>query len=161
MKNEMLFCFFFLDKAHLSSNSHLLTLYLLLFFLLGHGKSIVDGVNGLSKTKLTQESAKQLKTADEANDDSVNRFASHSMVDGKAFSAAKECKRMLEIEGNQGVKSVIKSEKREGTRKIKEYHYWVSDPKEKLPGLKYQAPSRFTDEADGFMNLYHVYSCLN
>ena len=98
---------FILDEAPLYSNSHLLTLYLLLLFLLGHGKSIVDGVNGISKTKLTQESAKQLKTADQAKDDSVNRFASHSMVDGKAFSAAKECKRMLEIEGNQGVNSVI------------------------------------------------------
>ena len=66
---------------------------------------------------------------------------------------------MLEIEGTEGVKSVIKSEKREANRKIKEYHYWVSDSKEKLPKLKYQAPSRFTDEGDGFMNLYHVYSC--
>ena len=110
-----------------------------LSFFLGHGKSIVDGVNRLSKTKLTQESAKELKNADQSNDDSVNRFASHSMVDGKAFSAAKECKRMLEIEGNQGVQSVIKSEKREANRKIKQYHYWVSDPKEQLPSLKYQA----------------------
>ena len=98
----------------------------------GHGKSIVDGVNGLSKTKLTQESAKKLKAADEAKDGSVNRFASHSMVDGEAFSAAAECKRMLEIEGNEGVKSVIKSEKRQANRKIKQYHYWV------IPKINYQ-----------------------
>ena len=76
-------------------------------------------MNGLSKTRLTQESAKKLKAADEAKDGSSNVFASHSLVDGVAFSAAAECKRMLEIEGTEGVKSVIKSEKREANRKIK------------------------------------------
>ena len=100
-----------------------------ILFITGHGKSIVDGINGMSKTKLTLESAKKLKAADEAKDDSVGRFASHSMVDGEGFSAAAECKRMLEIDGTEGVKSVIKSEKRETNRKIKQYHYWVSDPK--------------------------------
>ena len=35
----------------------------------GHGKDIVDGVNGTTKTELTQASANQLKTAAEFDDD--------------------------------------------------------------------------------------------
>ena len=56
--------------------------------LAGHGKSIVDGLTASSKTKLNLESAKQLKAADEDSDDSVAKFAAHSMVYGIGFSAA-------------------------------------------------------------------------
>ena len=78
------------------------------------GKSIVDGLNASSKNKLTLESAKQ-KAADEASDNSVRKFAAHSMVDGTGFSAA-ECKTMLKLDGTEGAKSIVKSEKREKNR---------------------------------------------
>ena len=45
----------------------------------GHWKSIVDGLNASSKTKSTLKSAKQLKAADEACDDSLRKFTAHSM----------------------------------------------------------------------------------
>ena len=84
-----------------------------------HGKSIVDWLNASSKTKLTFESAKQLKAADETIDDSVRKFAAHSMVDGTGFfSAAAECKRMLKLDGTKGAKSIVKFEKREKNRKV-------------------------------------------
>ena len=93
----------------------------------GHGKSIVDGLNASSKTKLTLESAKQLKAADKASDDLVRKFAAHSMVDGTGFSAAAECRRLLQLDQTEGAKSVVKSEKREKTRKVRQYVYWVRD----------------------------------
>ena len=73
---------------------------------------------------MTLESAKQLKAADEASDDSVRKFAAHSMVDGIGFSTAAECKeRILKLDGTEGAKSIVKSEKREKTRKVRQYHY--------------------------------------
>ena len=85
----------------------------------GHGKSIVDGLNASSKTELTLESANQLKAVDEASDDSVRKFAAHSMVDGTGFSAASKCKRMLQLDGTEGAKSIVKSEKGEKNRKVR------------------------------------------
>ena len=113
----------------------------------------------MSKTKLTQETGKRLKAADEGKDDSVQKFAPFSKIDGKGVSAALECKRILEGKGTEGAKSLGKSEKRELNRAISKFQYFSRDSKETLSGLKYQAPSRFTDEDDGFMNLYHIYSC--
>ena len=45
------------------------------------------------------------------------------MVDGIGFSAAAECKRMLSLDGTEGVKiNLLKSEKREKYRKVRQYH---------------------------------------
>ena len=89
------------------------------------------------------------------------KFGSCVKVEGKAFSAAKECKRLMEMEGGKfGATSVVKSEKRESNRKIREHHYWVRGPDENLSALKYESPQKFTQQNDGVMAMYHVYSCF-
>ena len=58
----------------------------------GHGKNIVDGVNGTTKTELTCASANQLKTTVEVDDDSG--------VDTKNFAAAV-------ANGNEGLSAAL------------------------------------------------------
>ena len=65
--------------------------------------------------------------------------------EGKAFSPAEECKRILELkEGNTGAKSGVKHEKRESNRKLRNYHYWVRGADETLFLLKYESLDYFT-----------------
>ena len=67
----------------------------------GHGKDIVDGVNGRTKTELTCASANQLKTAAEVDDESAvdtKKFAAAVMEGSNGCSPALECKRLLEFE---------------------------------------------------------------
>ena len=84
-------------------------------------------------------------------------MAPHTMIDGVPFSAAVECKKMMEIDGTEGAKSVVKSEKRESNRKVRKYHYWVRPATEELSGLKYTPPKAFSDEGKGIMAMHHVY----
>ena len=60
--------------------------------------------------------ARENKTADEAEREDLKKFNPAVRQDGVVFSAAKECKRMLEIDGTTGAKSnrKIESEKRNG-----------------------------------------------
>ena len=85
----------------------------------GHGKDIVDGVNGNTKTELSRASGNQLKTAAEAADDGsaedTKKFAAAVMQGTKGCSPALECKRLLEFEGTSGKKSNRKNNKRERT----------------------------------------------
>ena len=100
----------------------------------GHGKDIVDGVNGTTKTELTQASANQLKTAAEVDDSSnldTKKFAAAVKDGKKAISAALGCKRLLEFHGTTGKKSNRKYKKRENSRAIQRIHYWVRGGTEK------------------------------
>ena len=50
--------------------------------------------------------------------DNSRKTASLTKIEGKAFSPAEECKRILELDGGiTGAKSVVKYEKRESNRK--------------------------------------------
>ena len=59
-------------------------------FLLG----IVDSINGVTKSKLTLASARELKKADEGAN--VKKLSVATMVDGVLNSPAQECKRWLD-----------------------------------------------------------------
>ena len=93
----------------------------------GHGKDIVDGINGTTKTELSFASANQLKTAAELDGSGVDtkKFAAAVMQGNKGCSAALECKRILEFQGTSGKKSNRKYQKRENSRGIQRMHYWV------------------------------------
>ena len=87
----------------------------------GHGKDIVDRVNGTTKTDLTRASGYQLKSAAEADDDSATdtkKFAAAVVKGDEGSSAALECKRLLEFKGTTGKKSNRKNNKRENSRAI-------------------------------------------
>ena len=55
----------------------------------------VDGLNGITKTKITCASARLLKRADEGED--VKKLDPSVVKDGKAMSPAKECQRWLNL----------------------------------------------------------------
>ena len=93
----------------------------------GHGKDIVDGVNGTTKTELSRASANHLKTAAEAtNGESgvdTKKFAAAVAKDNEGLSAALECKRIFEFERTTGKKSNKKNKNRENRRAIQRMHY--------------------------------------
>ena len=75
----------------------------------GHGKGVVDGVNGVTKSKITWTTARQLLEADEKAD--VKKLDPCTMRGGQFSSPALEVQRWLNLEGDQGAKSVAKSKK--------------------------------------------------
>ena len=79
----------------------------------GHGKCVCDAISGNTKRKLTIAAGRKLEPHGEELLTASNRkFGSCVKVEGKAFSCAAECKRLMELEdGNFGAKSIIKSEK--------------------------------------------------
>ena len=79
------------------------------------------------------------------------------MIDGVLNSPAQECKRWLDLEGNEGSKSNKKNNKRERGRAIQQMHYIVRQPEEKLYGLKYNSPS--LPKGLNSTDLYHIYAC--
>ena len=90
-------------------------------------------------------------------------------VEGKAFSPAEECKRILELGagGITGAKSVVKHEKRVQNRKVRNYHFWVlRGPDETtLSSLKYESPDKkFTKEkmmeSCQCITSIHVWKCV-
>lgn len=99
---------------------------------------VVDGLNGITKTKITCASARQLKRADEGED--VKKLDPSVMKEGKAVSPAKECQRWLNLDGRHGAKSSGKSKKREENSEFKKWHFLVRDQSKKLSGLKCEAP---------------------
>ena len=83
-------------------------------------------------------------------------FAPLTKVEGKAFSPAEECKRILELDGGTtGAKGVVKHEKRESNRTVRNYHYWVRGADEILSSLKYESPDKLAKENDGVMSMYY------
>ena len=123
-------------------------------------KSIVDGMNGNSKHKLTVAAGRKYHPS--LDPDLSRTFAPLTKVEGKAFSPAEECKRFLELDAGTttGAKSVVKHEKQESNRKVRNYHYWVRGADETLSSLKYESPDKFTKEKYGVMSMYHIHSCF-
>ena len=71
----------------------------------GHGKGIIDGVNGVTKTQLKIVSARELKNATEVDDLQLKKFSGFVTKHGDVFSLSSECKHIIKIDGNQGAKS--------------------------------------------------------
>ena len=103
-----------------------------------HGKCVCDAVSGNTKRKLTIAAGMKLESSKELMSGSDRKFEACVSVDGKPFSTAVECKRLMEKdEGAKGAHSNVKSEKRESNRKIRNQHFHVRGPDEKLSGLKF------------------------
>jgi hypothetical protein len=97
-------------------------------------------------------------------DNDEKRFAAHSVnEEGKEFSLAEECARLLRIGRQEGVKSQGKSKKREDAREIEHREWLVWLKEDRVSELKYRTVG-FTKEAKqsgGMANRrYHVY-CYN
>ena len=81
----------------------------------GHGKSVVDAMNGVDKNTISRFSRRSIQSADDAFNKELASLQLHSFnnsSNGEVYSAAEDCKRLLELQGHQGVKSDgLKSEK--------------------------------------------------
>jgi hypothetical protein len=79
-------------------------------------KCIVDAVNGVDKNTILRRSMRRkVQSADDALSASSSTLQVHSfnnVASEETYSAAEDCKRILEMEGGEGVKSGVKREKR-------------------------------------------------
>jgi hypothetical protein len=88
------------------------------------------------------------------------RFAAHSVTEeGKEFSLAEECARLLRIGRQEGIKSEGKSKKRENARGIEHQEWLVWLKENKVSELKYSTVgfSKEAKQSGGTANKrYHV-----
>jgi hypothetical protein len=92
----------------------------------GHGKCEVDGGNAVDKRFIGKKMC--LIEAPDA-EASNRRMAAHAMAEGAISSFASECVRICSTrERAEGVKSEVKSKKREQRAKMKARHYHLQDP---------------------------------
>ena len=129
-----------------------------------HGKSIVDAINGVDKNTIMRWLMRCVQEADEAMDKKAKSMQVHSFNNSsdtptKKYSAAADCKRVLEREGGQGVKSAgLKYEKREANRGINQRYWHVREIDEKL----YQprcVTIKIPEDGVSFTDMYHYYCC--
>ena len=127
----------------------------------GHGKSIVDAVNGVDKNTILRRSMRMVQSPDAALSGSSSSLQVHSfnnVAGGGTYSAAEDCKRILEMEAGEGVKSVVKREKREQNRGINRRYWHVRKVSEKLNELKC-ATIKIDHKNLSFKDMYHYYTC--
>ena len=77
-----------------------------------------------------------MKSTTEAVEADIKKFSASVVQDGVAFSASRECKRLLELSENTGKKFHKKSLKREQNRTVRKIHYWMREPDEKFFEIK-------------------------
>ena len=63
---------------------------------------VVDGINGVTKTKLTSATARKLLDPDDGMD--VKKLDASTIRKGKKVSLARNCARWLDLEGSEGTK---------------------------------------------------------
>jgi hypothetical protein len=107
----------------------------------GHGKSVVDAINGVDKNTIIRRLSRSVVQAEDALDKKSKSLQVHSFLNASGdgttkksrYSAATDCKRILEEEGGQGVKSAgLKYEKRESKRGINQRYWHLRELDEKL-----------------------------
>ena len=95
------------------------------------------------------------------NDSKSLKIHSLEKLKGRSekYSAAADCKRILEQDdGGKGMKSSVKSEKRERNRGIKDRYWHLREEFEKLSDFKC-ATVKIEEEGTTFKDLYHYYTC--
>ena len=126
----------------------------------GHGKSVVDAINGVDKNTISRYSMRSVQSADDAFNKESPSLKVHSFnnsSNGEVYSAAEDCKRILELGGHQGVKSDgLKREKRHANRGIN-HRYWTVRPLiERLSEAKAKT-IKICEEGVSFRDMYHTY----
>ena len=127
----------------------------------GHGKSTVDSQNGVDKNTILRWSNRRVQSPDEALDSKASAMQVHSFnntSDGKVYSAAADCKRILEQIGSEGVKSEGKRAKREMERGFNNRYWHVRPASEKLFTHKC-ATIQIPNPNLSFKDMYHYYTC--
>ena len=67
----------------------------------GHGKSIVDAINGTDKNTILKVTGRQVKEAAADVNEDATEIKVHTMKNSKAISPAEDCVNLLETEYNK------------------------------------------------------------
>jgi len=120
----------------------------------GHGKGMVDGVNGTDKNYLAR--CMCFIGNPEEDDESSTRMAPESMSGNGMTSFASECARLCGLDSRiGGVKGGPKHKKREASARLKMRHYHIqNDDDVKYKFSKYVADS--LPKSAGVLQLYNV-----
>ena len=126
----------------------------------GHGKNVVDAMNGVDKNTISRYTRRSVQSADDAFNKESASLKVHSFNNsssGEVYSAAEDCKRILELQGHQGVKSDgLKRAKRHANRGIN-HRYWTVRPlTERLSEAKAKT-IKIPEEGVSFRDMYHTY----
>lgn len=124
----------------------------------GHGKSLVDAINGVSKNTILRASSRQVKAAAEAGKDDKKLISVHVYEESKGrLSPAEDCKNILVDYYNLEKR---KRKKKEGYN-VSKMVYHVRRVDKKLNESKYNTISFKTNDGVGFNDIYHFYCCKN
>ena len=127
----------------------------------GHGKSIVDAINGVDKNTILRYTMRSVLDAENALNKKSKSIQVHSFnnASGEKYSAAADCKRILEEEGGQGVKSAgLKYKKREKERGINQRYWEVRGLDEKLLQPRCVTVN-IPEKGVTFKDMHHYYAC--
>ena len=122
---------------------------------------IVDAVNSVDKNTILRRSMRKVQSPDDALSSSSSSLQVHTfnnVVGEETYSASEDCKRILEMEGGEGEKSVVKREKRELDRGINQRHWHVREVSDKLNELKC-VTIHIPHPNLSFKDMYHYYTC--
>lgn len=121
----------------------------------GHGKSIVDAINGTDKNIILRVSGRRVKDAADAVKNESKEMKVHVVQDGEPVSAAEDCKNILESNYNKIEKKT--KVKKEG-RTINERFWHVRKKDVHLNMSKYET-IKLKEKGTTFNDMYHFYTC--
>lgn len=127
----------------------------------GHGKSLCDALNGVDKNTILRRSNRKVQSPEQAMNSkstSLQVQSFNNTIGGKQYSAAEDCKRVLELEGGEGVKSVVKRQKRELNRGVDNRYWHVRPVTETLEPMKC-CTIQIPNPNLSFKDMYHYYTC--
>ena len=127
----------------------------------GHGKNEVNAINGVDKNTIYRRSMRKHVHAADALQSANKCMLAHSfspVAGDDSYSAAEDCKRVLENDGSEGVKSEGKRTKRESERGINNRYWHVRKVEDKLSNIRCETIKNFSKTCT-FMDMYHYYTC--
>ena len=120
----------------------------------------MDAINGVDKNTIGRYSRRSVQSADDAlNKDaaSLKPYSFNNSSRGEQYSAAEDCKRILEQQGPKGVKSDgLKRAKRDAKRGINQRYWSVRPLSEKLSAAKAKT-IQIPKEGVSFKDMYCHY----
>lgn len=121
----------------------------------GHGKSIVDAINGVDKNIILRATVRQIKEAADANNIDTKSLSAHVYQDDKGkISTAEAVKEILEAYHKLKSKRRVKKE----GRNVKDRCYHIRKIDQKMNESKYKC-IQFPKEDILFSDMYHYYCC--
>ena len=121
----------------------------------------MDAINGVDKNTILRWSNRKVQSPEASLKGKLSSMQVHSYnnIDGgERYSAAENCRKILEQEGAEGVKSEGKRAKREQERGLSERHWHVRPAEEKLRIFKC-ATIQIPNPNLSFSDMYHYYTC--